>query len=113
VKILLISSGAFALKAVDGNTNGSLESGSNHSVSSTNKEQGAWWQVDLGGTKLIQQIRIFNRTDCCKDRLTAKVSHKYEGSLRIYSSHWFLALSHNPTPALPPKKDSYCLAIES
>ncbi|VVH65590.1 Ferric siderophore transport system, periplasmic binding protein TonB [uncultured Gammaproteobacteria bacterium] len=61
---------AFALKAVDGNTNGSLESGSNHSVSSTNKEQGAWWQVDLGGAKLIQQIRIFNRTDCCKDRLT-------------------------------------------
>jgi hypothetical protein len=59
---------AFALKAVDGNTNGSLESGSNHSVSSTNKEQGAWWQVDLGGAKLIQQIRIFNRTDCCKDR---------------------------------------------
>jgi hypothetical protein len=66
VKILLISSGCEVsivrhadliisepIFATIGNTNGSLESGSNHSVSSTNKEQGAWWQVDLGGAKLI------------------------------------------------------------
>jgi hypothetical protein len=34
------------------------------------KEQGAWWQVDLGEEKNINQILIYNRTDCCKDRLS-------------------------------------------
>ncbi|AYQ57216.1 hypothetical protein MS2017_1531 [Bathymodiolus thermophilus thioautotrophic gill symbiont] len=58
--------GANAHKAVDGNTNGNILS---KSVSHTKLSQGAWWKVDLDGPKLIQQIRIFNRTDCCKNRL--------------------------------------------
>jgi hypothetical protein len=37
---------------------------------SLKKEQGAWWQVDLGEEKNINQILIYNRTDCCKDRLS-------------------------------------------
>ncbi|CAB5498963.1 discoidin domain-containing protein [Bathymodiolus thermophilus thioautotrophic gill symbiont] len=54
-------------RAVDGNTDG-IES--NKSVSHTKKQKGAWWMVNLGGTKFIEQIRIFNRTDCCKNRLS-------------------------------------------
>jgi hypothetical protein len=34
--------------AVDGNTNGEFL---NSSTTHTNIEQGAWWQVDLGGKK--------------------------------------------------------------
>ena len=34
--------------------------------SSTNE----WWQVDLGGLYDIRQIRIYNRDDCCQDRLS-------------------------------------------
>jgi hypothetical protein len=30
----------------------------------------AWWQVDLGGKKKINQIIIYNRTDCCANRLS-------------------------------------------
>jgi hypothetical protein len=39
--------------AVDGNTDGKFLNGS---VTHTNYEQGAWWQVDLGGQKNIKQI---------------------------------------------------------
>jgi hypothetical protein len=54
-------------KAVDGNTSGKF---SDASTTQTNKEQGAWWQVDLGAIKTINQINIYNRTDCCMDRLS-------------------------------------------
>jgi hypothetical protein len=47
---------------IDGNTDGKF---SNRSTSSTEHEQGAWWQVDLGSKKNIKQILIYNRTDCC------------------------------------------------
>jgi hypothetical protein len=46
--------------AIDGNTNGDYMG---HSVSHTNSEQNAWWQVDLGTDKQIDKIVIWNRTD--------------------------------------------------
>jgi len=61
------SANSSSSKAVDGNTSGDWNA---HSVSSTKKEQGAWWQVDLGSTKLIKQIHLFNRADCCIERLS-------------------------------------------
>ncbi|MGW1000065.1 beta-N-acetylglucosaminidase domain-containing protein [Streptomyces sp. NPDC002520] len=33
------------------------------------KEAQPWWQVDLGAGADLEQIRIYNRTDCCADRL--------------------------------------------
>ena len=64
-----------ASAAVDGNTNGDwywkLRNGSNfNTITHTKKEQGAWWQVDLGSDQIINQINIYNRVDCCKDRLS-------------------------------------------
>jgi RHS repeat-associated protein len=52
---------------VDGNTNGNW---SNGSVTHTNSEAGAWWQVDLGGMQVVQSVEVWNRTDCCGERLT-------------------------------------------
>jgi hypothetical protein len=52
--------------AVDGNTNGDYFSGS---VTHTNFDTNAWWQVDLGGPASITSVSIWNRTDCCSDRL--------------------------------------------
>jgi hypothetical protein len=52
--------------AVDGQTDGSLFGGS---VTSTNRDTNAWWQVDLGASKAIGSIVIWNRTDCCGSRL--------------------------------------------
>jgi hypothetical protein len=52
--------------AVDGNTNGNFYSGS---VAHTNYESNPWWQVDLGASATVQSVVIFNRTDCCSERL--------------------------------------------
>jgi hypothetical protein len=57
---------AVAGYAVDGNTDGEFL---NSSTTHTQKEQGAWWQVDLGSKKSIDQIIIYNRIDCCANRL--------------------------------------------
>jgi hypothetical protein len=55
-----------ASKAVDGNTDGHW--GSN-SVTHTGNASNPWWQVDLGATYNVNQIQIWNRTDCCSERL--------------------------------------------
>jgi hypothetical protein len=52
--------------AVDGNTDGGFYHGS---VTATDRDAHAWWQVDLGSSKLIGSIAIWNRTDCCAERL--------------------------------------------
>lgn len=55
-----------AARAVDGNTNGAWGHGS---VTHTNSEAGAWWRVDLGNVAPVERVVLFNRTDCCSDRL--------------------------------------------
>jgi hypothetical protein len=52
--------------AVDGNTDGGFSDGS---VTATNADQNAWWQVDLGASVTINSVVVWNRTDCCGSRL--------------------------------------------
>ncbi len=52
--------------AVDGNPDGNFFDGS---VTATNLDPNAWWQVDLGATATVGSVVIFNRTDCCGSRL--------------------------------------------
>jgi hypothetical protein len=52
--------------AVDGNTDGNYK---NHSVTHTTEHKGAYWQVDLGAVYDIRTIKLYNRTDCCAERL--------------------------------------------
>jgi hypothetical protein len=58
------TSGAGA--AVDGDTDGQFPNGS---VTATNADANAWWEVDLGASVPIGSITIWNRTDCCRERL--------------------------------------------
>jgi RHS repeat-associated protein len=53
--------------AVDGNTDGNFFDGS---VTHTNDDANAWWQVDLGSSQWVSTINIYGRTDCCSDRLS-------------------------------------------
>ena len=55
----------FAEKAIDGITNGHYWSGSVTHTRTSN----SWWAGDLGSQQSISQIKIYNRTDCCKNRL--------------------------------------------
>jgi hypothetical protein len=53
--------------AVDGNTDGQFFDGS---VTATNLDTNAWWQVDLGVSAAVNSVVIWNRTDCCGSRLS-------------------------------------------
>ena len=61
------ASAGVAARAVDGNTDGTWP---HNSVTHTNKEATPWWQVDLGAVHSIAEIKIWNRTDCCGERLS-------------------------------------------
>jgi hypothetical protein len=57
-----------ASKAVDGSSDGAFNDGS---VTHTNADTNAWWQVDTGTDPTIASIDVFNRTDaCCTSRLS-------------------------------------------
>lgn len=55
-----------------------------------------WVKIDLGDEKIIDYIKIYNRTDCCKDRInnaevqilnkdeTVVASNKVDGSKNKY-----------------------------
>ena len=60
-------SGSIAERAVDGNTNGDWNAGS---TTHTNVDAQAWWQADLGSIQPLSSIKLWNRTDCCGDRLS-------------------------------------------
>jgi hypothetical protein len=55
-----------AALAVDGNSNGDFAAGS---VTHTLGDAAPWWQVDLGAQYSVSQVKLFNRTDCCGERL--------------------------------------------
>ncbi|MAN58896.1 MAG: hypothetical protein CMC08_03565 [Flavobacteriaceae bacterium] len=57
---------AAANRAVDGNTNGNWFEGS---MSHTHGSKNPWWEVDLLDTYDISSITIYNRTDCCPERI--------------------------------------------
>ena len=59
--------GGDAARAVDGVTDGVYNNGS---VTHTNSDVNAWWQVDLGSVNTIDSTTLFNRTDCCQNRLS-------------------------------------------
>lgn len=55
--------GLAASTAVDGSTNGNF-------FSHTDYNNQAWWQVDLGASYALEQIKVWSRTDCCQERLS-------------------------------------------
>lgn len=57
----------YSCRAVDGNTSGVYGEGS---VSHTNSDDGNSWTVYLGEDYDLGNVVIWNRTDCCEDRLS-------------------------------------------
>ena len=62
-----ISANGLSSRAVDGDTNTDYLAGS--SCTHTNGENNPWWRVDLGRTRSVTSVKIWNRADCCSDRL--------------------------------------------
>ena len=57
---------AWASRAVDGNSDGNFF---HDSVTHTNKHEQTYWRVDLGASCVVQKVVIYNRVDCCGERL--------------------------------------------
>ena len=77
----------------------------NGSTTHTNIEQGAWWQVDLGSKKNINEIIIYNRIDCCANRLSnyqVSISDKANFSTHTYQQDFHVA----PNPKTSIKLDA-------
>jgi len=53
-------------RAVDGRTDGRWSRGS---VTRTAEQARPWWQVDLGGVREIDSVRVWSRSDCCARQL--------------------------------------------
>jgi len=58
---------AVAGRAIDNNTDGNW---ANNSITHTYADAEAWWHVDLGSVRSIASIQLWNRTDCCSNRLS-------------------------------------------
>ena len=62
-----LSSFASAENACDGNTDGDFFEGS---VAVTQRELNPFWEVDIGEVRDIEEINLWNRTDCCLESLS-------------------------------------------
>ena len=60
------ASNAKASRATDGNTDTTF---SKNSCTATKQEESPWWSVDLDRTMEVKSVTVFNRGDCCGDRL--------------------------------------------
>ena len=63
------TAGGPSSKAVDGNTNSKYAFSSCTHTMATDDTASHWWQVDLGGMHQIGDVHIYNRADCCSERL--------------------------------------------
>lgn len=83
-----------ASRAIDDNTNGAYSGGS---VTHTDSDTNAYWQVTLDDTYDIGDINIFGRTDdCCLTRLSNFTVLVYDGFTRNFSK----VISNYPDPSV-------------
>jgi hypothetical protein len=61
--------GGLARHAIDGATNGLYSNGSVTQTWGNKHDALDWWEVDLVGIYPIGTVQIWNRTDCCTERL--------------------------------------------
>jgi hypothetical protein len=90
--------GASASRAADGNTDGTY---SNGSVTHTVEGPDPWWELDLGEAQPIDRLVIWNRTDCCGDRLEGFTVRLLDGSRRDVWSRRELPAPHPRMDLVP------------
>ncbi len=87
--------GTTGAEAVDGNTDGDSSHGS---MSHTHPDNPPWWEVDLQALSRVDEVRIYNRTDCCAERLS-----NFDVMLSSDGQTWQQSI-HVPGPAGRPTK---------
>jgi len=72
-----------ASRAVDGGTAGHY---SYESVTHTDSENQPWWRVDLSSMRTVNDITVWNRTDCCTSRLSNYTVELLDDNLDVVAS---------------------------
>jgi hypothetical protein len=72
-----------AANANDGNTDGNW---SNGSVTHTHHAGTSWWRVELPKKYVISNIKVYNRTDCCQQRIKDFLVYIYNEGAVVYNS---------------------------
>jgi len=66
--------GGVASRAIDGNTSGKY---TDNSCSHSGGNKNNWWKADFHKPYVIASVKIFNRNDCCQERINgAQVRNK-------------------------------------
>jgi len=73
--------GGVASRAIDGNTSGVW--GNNSVTHTSGSAPGDWWQVSFA-TTFVKSITLWNRTDCCQNRLRNFRVSVYNGATEVY-----------------------------
>jgi len=78
-------------RAVDGNLSGRFGDGSvTHTDDAVATGSPVFWEVDLGGDFNLNEIAIFNRTDCCNERLSNFRLSVFDGPAEIFGADYFV-----------------------
>jgi hypothetical protein len=69
----------------------------------TNNEQGAWWQVQLIQPYAIDTIVLWNREDCCRDRLSNFRLSVLNGLTEVWGADYYPTSGYpNPDLSIQP-----------
>jgi len=62
-------------KAIDGHQDCHWNFGNPaiNSLTHTNQQSNPWWKVEMPLAKMIHTVKIFNRLDCCGERLSGYI----------------------------------------
>jgi hypothetical protein len=85
--------GGLPARGIDGDTNPSWSSGT---LTHTGNFQNSWWEVDLGVTAVIGEIKLFNRGDCCWERLSNFRVSVFEGVNETYGEDVYAGSGNVP-----------------
>jgi len=78
-----------AAKAIDGNLNGSFGSGSTTHTDG-NATGAVWWETTLATPSFIDEIALYNRGDCCQDRLSNFRLTVFNGAAKAFEQDYFV-----------------------
>jgi len=88
-------SGGVASRAIDGNTDPTFNNGSvSHTDPAVTGE--VWWEVNLNGSSLISEVWLYNRGDCCGDRLSNFRLSVFSGSVETYGENFYVGSGNVP-----------------
>jgi len=80
--------GGVASRAIDGSTNYEWQG---KSVIHTCNENNPWWKVDLGTNRMhINAVSVYNRGDCCKNRLGGTTIQVLDADMKVVAEKPFV-----------------------